>query len=72
MSGDARTVRPGEVVTYHNAPAVVVKASTAILPELISAFRELTDEQRLEVMSACCKECGTVKLPCYCSPGYDE
>lgn len=31
-----------------------------------AAWRTLTDEQRLELMSVCCRGCGTLSNPCYC------
>jgi hypothetical protein len=29
-------------------------------------WRTLTDEQRLALMSMCCRGCGTLDLPCHC------
>lgn len=35
-------------------------------------WRALSDDERLTLMSMCCRHCGTLKLPCYCGPEYDR
>lgn len=41
-----------------------IRAATPAMNE--SAWRALTDEQRLELIGVACVGCGTLKHPCYC------
>jgi hypothetical protein len=35
-------------------------------------WRRLSDGERVTLMDLCCRHCGTLKLPCYCGPEWDE
>lgn len=52
-----------------------IKARLAALDgdaRMLAHWQALSDDQRLELMATCCRACGTLALPCYCGPEYDN